>query len=321
MIGDICQRRWHVHDLSGRWPRRWTGGPRRRRRPGRDLAVPALRVVRGADDGDHDRLADAVDGGREQRGRVGLGAVAEHDVEQDARRWRGSAAARARCSSRRRRVDHRVGAARRCRRRRRSRRTCGRASAPSSSVAISRASPSSVPPTNNPRSIDRRYPRSAEPGDRPGRHVVAQPPQHATRRRRSGRAGRRRAARTRPGSPGRRRTPRISAATSARRRLGDHHDQLDRGVLVEPAQRLAGGQPARPRRTGRGRRRRARTPTPTPAWSSSASSCWQPVPDAATMPTGPGEMALAKPRPSAADDGGAAVGSHHQQAALGGGRA
>ena len=37
--------------------------------------------------------------------------------------------------------------------------------------------------------------------------------------------------------------------------------------------------------------------TPTPAWSSSASTCWQPVPDAATMPTGPGETTFAKPSP------------------------
>src|SRR5207253_7651441 len=29
--------------------------------------------------------------------------------------------------------------------------------------------------------------------------------------------------------------------------------------------------------------------TPTPAWSRSASSCWQPVPEAATMPTGRSE--------------------------------
>jgi hypothetical protein len=38
--------------------------------------------------------------------------------------------------------------------------------------------------------------------------------------------------------------------------------------------------------------------TPTPAWSRRASSCWQPVPDAATMPTGPGATTLAKPSPS-----------------------
>ena len=58
------------------------------------------------------------------------------------------------------------------------------------------------------------------------------------------------------------------------------------------------GWPARrPRRTGRGRRRRARSATPTPAWSSSASTCWQPVPDAATIPTGPGDTTLAKPSP------------------------
>ena len=37
--------------------------------------------------------------------------------------------------------------------------------------------------------------------------------------------------------------------------------------------------------------------TPTPAWSSSASTCWQPVPDAATRPTGPGWTTLAKPSP------------------------
>ena len=38
--------------------------------------------------------------------------------------------------------------------------------------------------------------------------------------------------------------------------------------------------------------------TPTPAWSSRVSSCWQPVPDAATRATGPGRQALAKPSPS-----------------------
>ena len=49
---------------------------------------------------------------------------------------------------------------------------------------------------------------------------------------------------------------------------------------------------------------RSRPPTPrqweipTPAPSSSAISCWAPVPDAATRPTGPGRTTLAKPSPT-----------------------
>src|SRR5208282_3805265 len=49
---------------------------------------------------------------------------------------------------------------------------------------------------------------------------------------------------------------------------------------------------------------RSRPPTPSTAVTptSSASSkqvtCWAPVPDAATMPTGPGRRAFAKPSPS-----------------------
>ncbi len=58
--------------------------------------------------------------------------------------------------------------------------------------------------------------------------------------------------------------------------------------------------------------------TPTPAWSSRASSCWQPVPDAATMPTGPGRHHVGEAEPDAVDDRGPAVGAHDQDPAVGG---
>ena len=59
----------------------------------------------------------------------------------------------------------------------------------------------------------------------------------------------------------------------------------------------------RRRTTGRDRRRRARGVRrprrgSRPAWWSRLSSCWQPVPDAATMPIRPGRTALAKPSPT-----------------------
>ena len=42
--------------------------------------------------------------------------------------------------------------------------------------------------------------------------------------------------------------------------------------------------------------------TPTPAWSSSASTCWQPVPEAATMPDRSGGDDVGEPEPEPADD-------------------
>ena len=207
--------------------------------------------------------------GREQGRRVGLGAVAEHDVEQDHAGARVGRRLR-QVLEPQRRVDHRVRAAARCRRRRRSRRTCARRRRRAASVATIRASLAMVPPTNSPRSKRRPPSRSIElvgsasPRDRPGRAPRGRAGAGPPRRRRSGRAGRGRAARTRPGWPATRRTPRISAATSSARRLGDHHDQLDGGVVVEPAQRLAGREPAHlggqvaTADAERGRRRRPR---------------------------------------------------------------
>ena len=112
------------------------------------------------------------------------------------------------------------------------------------------------------------------------------------------RLARRRAARSAPGCPASRRSARSVGGHLVGRRLGDDHDQLDRRVGVEASQRLAGRPAGRPGCSGPGRPRPARRRRPTPAASSRHISCWHPVPEAATMPTGPGRVALAKPRPT-----------------------
>ena len=79
--------------------------------------------------------------------------------------------------------------------------------------------------------------------------------------------------------------------------LRDHHDELDGVVPVEPPSASRVDSPATSADRSRPPTPRAWV-TPTPAWSSRASSCWHPVPDAATRATGPGRQALAKPSPS-----------------------
>ena len=99
-VGVFIRRLLRAARPRGGWRRRWTGGPRRRPRPARawrsrpcgSCAVPTTATTTGC--------GTCGDRGREQRGRVGLGAVAEDDVEQH-HAGAGSAAARARCSSRR----------------------------------------------------------------------------------------------------------------------------------------------------------------------------------------------------------------------------
>ena len=188
---------------------------------------------------------------------------------------------------------------------------------PSAAAAISIASSQSVPPTNSPRS--RRPVAGPVLSAPPTGHSGASWPSRASTASAT-------AVRSRWPRPEQAELDRACRAPSAysveclgdlgRRRLGDHHDQVDVGVGVEPAQRLAGGEAADGRRTGRGRRRRARGGRRRPtsaAWSSSASSCWQPVPEAATMPIRPGADGVGEAEPDAVDDRGAAVGAHHQQ--------
>ena len=83
-----------------------------------------------------------------------------------------------------------------------------------------------------------------------------------------------------------------------RRRFGDDDDPLGRGVAGEQVQRCQGGNARRPASD----RSRPPTPrqwlTPSPAASNRHISCWAPVPDAATSPTGPGRTTLAKPSPT-----------------------
>ena len=121
-------------------------GPGRGERP--DLPVPVLGVGGGADHGDHDRLRHGRERRGEQRGRVGLGAVAEHHVEQEHADL-GVGRRPGELLEPQRRVDHRVR--------------------PAAGVlvvaevdegvpgirrpAISAASWHSVPPTNSPRTV------------------------------------------------------------------------------------------------------------------------------------------------------------------------
>ncbi len=130
---------------------------------------------------------------------------------------------------------------------------------------------------------------------RPGRHVAPEPAQH--RLGRGGEVGRPApSSATRRGWRACRRTPR------SRRRPRRPAAWRPARSARPPGPRRAGAWP-RGSRAPAPRLERSRPPTPsadetpTPAWSSRASTCWHPVPDAATMPTGPGETTLAKPRP------------------------
>ena len=83
-------------------------------------------------------------------------------------------------------------------------------------------------------------------------------------------------------------TARISAATSS---AGGFETTTTSSTAGSASSRRSASrvESRGPRRTGRARPRRAPSVTPTPAWSSRASSCWQPVPDAATMPDRTGQ--------------------------------
>ncbi len=314
---------------------RWTSAPASTRartcrsRPCGSPSVPTTATTTG--------WPTPASAGRQQRRRVRLGAVAEHDVEQQhagRRVGRGPGEV----LEAQGRVDHRVGPAggegvvaevdERVRRGGQvgAERELGR----ERDVAPDRTERWRRRPASPRRTACRR--RRARAGDRrrtPGgaepatghAGTVARPGGRSTRLGRRGQVGPRRprAARARPGCRARRRTPRSRRrprrpaawrrARSARPRVRVEPAQSPRGWR---ARRTVGRQVAAADAQGAARRRRRRG-------RAGASSCWQPVPDAATMPTGPGETALAKPRPEPADDGGAAVGAHHEQPALGGG--
>ena len=195
----------------GGWPGRWTGGPRRRPRPGLGLAVQALRVAGRADAGDDDRHPlrhdSRITGARRRPGRA---------------RRRGRAPRRAaprRCAGRRRRgrgaragcgVDHRVrpalGVARRHRSREHGPSLGGRHPRDQRARLVAR-----VPPTKARaggrrarRAVGGRGRRDRGPATRVRRGRAAR---STARRPPSGRAARVRGARSRPGCPAPRRTP------------------------------------------------------------------------------------------------------------------
>ena len=104
------------------------------------------------------------------------------------------------------------------------------------------------------------------------------------------------AARARPANRARPRTSLISASTSG---AGGLETSTTSSTPASASSRRSASRVASPPTSAD--RSRPPTPsawvTPTPTWSSSASTCWQPVPEAATRPTGPGWTTLAKPRP------------------------
>ena len=194
---------------------------------------------------------------------------------------------------------------------------------PSASVAISIDSSHSVPPTKRPRSSG---PVAGPVLSAPWTgHCGASWPRRASTA--SATAVRSRWPRpSRPSSTG---VPSASASRGERLgdlgggRLGDHHDQVDVGVGVEAAQRLAGGEPAHRRRTGRDRRRRARGVRRRP--SSVAPAWWSRVEQLLAAGAGRGDDAdparahgVGEAQPDAVDDRGAAVGTHDERAAGGG---
>ena len=81
-------------------------------------------------------------------------------------------------------------------------------------------------------------------------------------------------------------------------RLGDHDDQRRSPGRRRAGRARAGWSGRRRRRTGRGRRRRGSARPRRRRRRGAPSGCWAPVPDAATMPTGPGRTTLAKPSPT-----------------------
>ena len=152
--------------------------------------------------------------------RVGLGAVAEHHVEQHARRCAGSAATRAQLLQPQRRVDHRVGPAR-------GELVVAEVGDAPGAPAVRRRS--AAPPRT---ACRRRTARAAAPPGGPGArrrpvdrpalgHGAAEPPQDAPRRPRSGPAARVRAARARPAWPAPAAYSSISRGDLGGGRLGD----------------------------------------------------------------------------------------------------
>ena len=254
------------------------------------------------------RRASSASAPAELAGRVGVRAVAEHDVEQDAAGRRPLLAQHPPAQLE---VDHRVRAALRvlllaevedrgdprrgssAPRGRASRRRTGRAASPprGSVVVARRASGSTPAAASAPASSVGWTSNGASPPSQPTNAATTRLPPTST-------------------SP--------SAATaSGVGRLGDQQQRLGRRRRPRAA--------ASPRRNmippTSADRSRPPTPTmcdtPTPARSSRHAASWAPVPAAATMPTGPGADDVGEPEPDAAEHRRAALGAHDQQAALG----
>ena len=257
---------------------------------GVDLAVAALRVVGRADHGHHDRWPQPGEGRGQGGRRVGLGAVAEHDVEQD-------------------HAGGRVG-----RRPRRAAR--GAASGRSSGGRVpgvvvvaevdQRGVGARLGDQHAPPRLERATDEQARAGGCRSRARRGRAPATPARRDRAGaapprwpRSGPAAPAPATPSGPGCASPAAYaarSAATSSAGGLETSTATSTRGSASSRARAVRVDSPPTS-----AERSRPPTPyaaaTPTPAWSSSASTCWQPVPDAATMPTGPGATTLAKPSP------------------------
>ena len=161
-----------------------------------------------------------------------------------------------------------------------------------------RASVPLVPPTKSPCSRLPGPPRWETPGTRTGQVGTSRPRRRSTvsvAAVRSGRPGPSSASST--GVPSEATYASISAATSG---AGGLDTRTMSSTDSSTSSRRRASRVARPPTSAE--RSRPPTPraevTPTPAKSRSESSCWQPVPEAATIPTGPGWTTLAKPRPS-----------------------
>ena len=276
----------------------------------------------GADQGDHDGLGHLGDGRREQGGRVGLGAVAEHDVEQQ--HAGGLVVGQLReVLEPQGRVDHRVGAAggvgvvaevgegvpai-----------PSGTSVGPRRSSATIRASEQLVPPTKSPCSRWPGPPRWATAGTRTGQVGTSRPSRRSTASVaavRSGRPGPSSASST--GVPERGDVRLDRGGDLGGRWLGDEDDQLDGLVDVEAAQGLAGGQPAdlggQVASADAERRGHADARVVEQRRAAAGSRCRT----RRRCRPGPGCDDVGEAEAEAADDGGAAVGPHHQQAALG----
>ena len=159
------------------------------------------------------------------------------------------------------------------------------------------ASSQSVPPANNPRRAPRRGDGAAFSGGQRGHcgTSAAERPDRGLRRlgevsladERELDRGRQRGRQSRAPSWA------TSAAggldtTTISSVLGSSSRACSAAMVERPATALDRSRPPTP----------SAAVTPTPAASSRHSSCWQPVPDAATMPTGPGSTECENPRPT-----------------------